>query len=730
MQPDWKDQLLKQAAAGPQEAPRDQIAEAFAAQAYTAVENRCGLLMNDPHILGFEIIERNEQNNRLVGAFAFRVGDTLLLAPVFFLNGTVKGQYLLYNKTEDRFFPNNKTQIKSLMAKESNDVMGGAVDRNHTRGATMSFDVQALASPQMKTASAEDAVIIRELWKDACAAADRQPDTQPLFKQFLVDHPEYKEKAAALAEKDNDFAEAIVISRALEADTILKQASAPAYRGPVLVTDIPADTERFSSLSAELFKRGFAIDDDRPDDKLLDAFISGDKNTTLRSTGNTGIDYVLDSDGNAVKVLCGPVLSRDFDDCMHSRSMFARERNPNLVVVIEGKGPKAYAKPGYREKFVFSDESVSTAEDLAAVGSDLPTVGKDYLIFLTSSGKFANSYPFRASKVKKDGDMTVVTIARDYGSDSLPQFIVRKDLDTTLDEDARCAYGYGEITTPVLGADARFIECEPKESAKFMKIDSLLQIIEGRASRAKMTITKKANTVYLQANGKTRTYETDSSAAMKLARLGLKTASIYQLLDKAEAERVEFDIIPSLEKVAHAWYDREPDYQNDFLPTGYDPDFNIPFDNMDGMPAMYPTRRERATRNESHWLDAPEPIGSQYSGQAHLPDSVLFGLTDPANQLSQISQSAGLDHLIDHGALGTLVKTFDAVALASSYLEDLEKGVDRLGRIIFLVLWKPHDFAEKFGENDLPHLENTLVSAFEKHGDMVLELRQHSGSNE
>jgi delta-aminolevulinic acid dehydratase/porphobilinogen synthase len=79
------------------------IAGAFAQQAYTAVGNRDRKIMCDPYLFGFEIVDKNEENNRLVGVFAFRVSGEILMVPVFYLNGKIKGQDQLYRKPVNRF---------------------------------------------------------------------------------------------------------------------------------------------------------------------------------------------------------------------------------------------------------------------------------------------------------------------------------------------------------------------------------------------------------------------------------------------------------------------------------------------------------------------------------------------------------------------------------------------------------------------------------------------------
>lgn len=739
--PDWREQLKKQASPI-QEAPRDDIAEAFAQQAYTALENRMAPLMVDPHLLGFEIVDRNEQNNRLVGALAARSGNELILAPVFFLNGTIKGQCLLYRKTKDQFVPNNKTQVRAIMAEANSGEQGVQVDPRTARQATMEFDTRALAAPSYKRATEIDEATrqeIRELWKSACACAAAHADvpTRKLFADFVVNNG-FQKEAAEMAGKEQEFAEAILVSGALREEVHVKEAAAvpPPLR---LITSFPEDPDLLKSASGNLFKRGYSIEDNRPQGKLLEAFEEGGTEEYLRTSPHEVIDWALNNAGKPVKVLTAAVGGRAGRGLQSHHPDSPGVRPDAVAVGLEGDQKGRFKVMSDGARAVYTDnkpvfDEATLMEELMKIGDDKPSKGKRYLIFSASRRKFVSPYPSEVERVEKDGPVSIVTIR--YGG----KYILRNDLEETMDEDLDRRYGG---PTPVFGKDVRWIKVkefggknrkdEPvvsgeEESLDLMDPERLWDRVINDHSRARVTAMKSAGALTLRANNRTATYGSPAAAAMKLASLGLSVPDALEIVDRMEAgERVAFRIIPPLEKLAHVWYQREPDYEQDFLPTGYDTDLQIPIDDISGVPIFYPTHRESRTRDAANYRDAAQPKG--YSPDQHLDDEDLLTMSDPARQLSEIAATSGMDHLIDHGALAALVKTFDAVSLATSYLDDLEKGVDRLGRIVFLILWKPMDFAERFGEDDLPNLENTLVAAFEKHGDLVLDLRQRSSED-
>ena len=48
--------------------------------------------------------------------------------------------------------------------------------------------------------------------------------------------------------------------------------------------------------------------------------------------------------------------------------------------------------------------------------------------------------------------------------------------------------------------------------------------------------------------------------------------------------------------------------------------------------------------------------------------------------------------------------------------------MDSLGRMLFLYYWKPGDFQDSYGADDMVNLENELLSNFKSLGDITLNL--------
>ena len=58
-----------------------------------------------PYKIGFQIIDKTEDDTRAVGITAFVMDDLWMYVPVFFIEGKLKGSELLYLKQRDTFVP-------------------------------------------------------------------------------------------------------------------------------------------------------------------------------------------------------------------------------------------------------------------------------------------------------------------------------------------------------------------------------------------------------------------------------------------------------------------------------------------------------------------------------------------------------------------------------------------------------------------------------------------------
>jgi hypothetical protein len=101
-----------------------------------------------------------------------------------------------------------------------------------------------------------------------------------------------------------------------------------------------------------------------------------------------------------------------------------------------------------------------------------------------------------------------------------------------------------------------------------------------------------------------------------------------------------------------------------------------------------------------------------------------FGPDPKAMQVAQQASQSGQKEIFDTAMLGGLLKAVRQDNIVDKYMGDLKKGLDRLGRLLFLYYWHGEEFEDRYGKQDMPELEDGLRNGFENVGDIVLKLMQ------
>jgi hypothetical protein len=110
-------------------------------------------------------------------------------------------------------------------------------------------------------------------------------------------------------------------------------------------------------------------------------------------------------------------------------------------------------------------------------------------------------------------------------------------------------------------------------------------------------------------------------------------------------------------------------------------------------------------------------------GEGQRQQQAGGGGMDPT-QIAQQAAATGQQQVFDHSVIGGLAQTYDVSFAVDSYVPDLLKSLDRIGRILFLFYWKNVDFAERYGDQDLTAMEDQLRGVFKSLGDLTLKLKQ------
>jgi len=140
---------LKAASDGGNDIPFEQ---AFSNLAHAYTRDLAPSLLD--HEIGFQLLDRKDDNTKAVGVTAFKVGSLMLYAPVFFLNGELKGRELLWLKNQDQFVPLKEEWLNYLINRKPLSI-GSGVDRNLSRLGVLSPALSQLTRPPTKFGAAK-----------------------------------------------------------------------------------------------------------------------------------------------------------------------------------------------------------------------------------------------------------------------------------------------------------------------------------------------------------------------------------------------------------------------------------------------------------------------------------------------------------------------------------------------------------------------------------------------
>jgi len=834
---DWKK------AAGQMAAADNDVEKAFFDLAGSFIANKAAPIMRDPYRLGFEIVQKNEDNSRMVGIFAFRIAKGLFYAPAFFLNGEIKGTDLFYNHSEKTFKPLTEDWVKHFMEKDKQE-QGTGVNRSERQKYPADLHLRRLAMPPfthstgkmakvnildagisaarhlvgsgeagqnakkfidsvpgmnpgeanglsgltgmlastihkaiptalpaMTKSQSERFVLVspdseflnidsEDLWK---AASSRDPlmdqflnedwepilekmasleALRPLMKQFLLEDGGWAamDKIAYAIENSFEFAERLLVHCSPEdfapqelADSV-KSASAPDADIEIIVGGLVDGLDK--SAAESLFTTGFAFIDKRAEDKITTVFADGNP-MSLETVSEPGLYKVLLRDGEETEAFCArESKERPLEDAECSNypvqrleyagsGYFGQEDHAQTILVTKD-GRTCCARMVLGHPVAKDGQHIDKLPDM--LEKEMSS-GKGYRIYDSKQGVLSDVI-YCVGKTEKNG-LTIYTV--------LPgKYESEKELKVNPDYDG-CSIANGIIGTPGYFIEVGitdYNEPEDSERAGCSRNFSYKYCVPGDSDNVRQWIAdaglKKASLISHDEDG-CFSFRADGGASSEhldlipmiaalASEMHIKCAAAQELVFTAKSKgSVSFWMeIPQDKRAGVIRRMAEPRFQ-----TGSDAAFGIDVETPQRH--VIPTVTEQTLAPEARIGDAYDP--SQGAGPVPERNSedaapIEMLLNGSPQELAQFSQQDSVPHMFEHGVIGSLVDTYDSSAMIDKYLPDLEKALDRAGRILFLFYWKPGDYQDLYGTDDMTNLENKLLSNFKSWGDMVLDLIQ------
>lgn len=730
---------IKQAAtAAAKPVSADEVERAFLDLGYGYITQKAGKLLDDPYRLGFEVVYSNDDNSKMAGVFAFRIGKTLLSIPCFFINSDVKGTDLLYQHDKKLFRPLTEEWTDYLISQNSSDTTdGSSVPKSEYNKLHFGMRLDRLARPIHHKHASEDKNLWKELFSELENLKVDAAQPTPVLRDFIVENYNngVMEKMAYLLDRHIEFAEAIANvdeSQWLpeltesEYETLTKVASVEEPKLTLIKDGFSALETNEEKLDAT-YKRGWMLVDTRDKfdlnptieapEALAEEIKRPGKFEVILNTKETETGIVLwDSCGSydSPKSGWGESCTRPVKDVF---VWWPTDKTYSVATRTIYGLPTDIEETETLKDFEEFKDSVSAGEAYLVVDFDSATVLEKILVDSTS---------------KREDDITTFTYytySKDKDSTPKTGFINPDAVKTECRNGSIVVNlngGFLPIKHTLSGSSSDYKHIEYTRADRYpgTEEDSWSFLLKGNLVTLKAAKDPNSDMFSVDMGSYGKVTKVASDMAVFLAgNFNVSAEDATSIVSKTEDTTWVVDYGSDMKKSAATIQIIDtPEYKTEF-----DSDLATPYENTQNFALQ--SRTSQPVPPQMKYGDASTPGGgenkdSRYlsteAQKAGITDDMLF--KDAPEKLQQLTQGSQVPNLLEHGLVGSLISTYDSGSLIGSYIPKLEDGLDHLGRLLFLIYWKPTDFEKLYGSDDLPSLENKLISQFKSFGDILLDL--------
>lgn len=735
--------------------------QAFSNLAHAYLRDSAPKLMD--HEIGFQLLDRNRENTKAVGVFAFKVGSMWLYAPVFFLNGDLKGHELLYIKNQDMFVPLKENWVNYLINRKPS-ILGSGIDKNLTQFGQRQPDFTQLSRSPAKFGSAQPT--LKEMMTAAmptiakCATMNTKLAFEELghslslpafLKQAgletiasLIKTCQYAPQIAAAIDEFHGLdivREAMVMAKFREDSANSKIAS--------VLSDAPETPKAESTLKVVTYDAtvqtalppGHTEEDQ---EKLLrDGVLILDK----RDRDNVSVPYQIQveqklfnpTQSGLYMVLVKP---GEIEKCYIAVYPQGPAKRSDFVTVVRTEGKPEWINTRADHVFCFSrvegDEfdswfnglpdanSVSKSGRYMAISKSGDSTAPFRVIREYGETEFGgNAYEVHMedhSKFPPKGSISPCCYTDPLNYDKYRDG-VRIHLNAKGGRSLRASMG--DIFVP---DSFKLLKCAPGEDDGEVDGQSTCgcgesenpPLMPGSLADAQLVMMQKLSSLTVYHNGtaveihspKKQLIEKELSEKQALVSLvakhGLREKNAREILSRAKAKRKfachvkyanPYGAPMMIQNAPTAPADPGPvmggeSIMGTSVPTQLGIDVGVP------VPGMSASQTDRSVYNPNTQLDQ-----------------------GAVQQVMQAAQT-GQREVFDTAMIGTMLRAVRDDGLVDRYMGELTKGLDKLGRILFMFYWHGDRFADRYGKADMPELEDSLRNAFEMLGDVILFLKQ------
>ena len=772
-----------------------QFERSFATLAYAFVQDKASKLM--PYMVGFQVIQKNDEDTRAAGTFGFKVGDQWMYSPMFFINGDLKGHDLLYVRTPDLFIPCQENWINFILSHDSK-ILGSGESRSPRELGVLPPDFRAYYRSPLAS------------MKSGGFRFDWAPGTEDWLVGHTVKHAGFHSEdfdvsplvdALTRDPKDPGLDAALDLRTLVKDEMLAKGAAWLLTRRPGLRQALERFYDGSELVTQDLTKRASPVTAADLEDLGMSREVF---NYYVRDLAVSGASALGSPDGRRVRDFLLskglttpaeiranlPTITLVPDEVRHAVTAAEPEPEVELLEVatphddlsekeaealmldgyvirdLRKSASEAYRVEALSEYARCPDEtgyySVMGADGdwhdvFVAVnprvpgrigrlgGCSLVTDGRRCVLATSNTVWTRGSVDADRVKLETQDMLDVdpktrkaVIMLAPGGRDATAGLAVRGKTETALlvgtypvmppklqlpeYQDYYRYLGNEELSNPDTGFGVRaFIRgdrVQPAygalvlpESWKAVLVSDYPEFRLGNLEQVKVyllrhhglrpvSITRAGSgfTTRVDGYGDSERHLTEKDAVWHLVRNhGLRAPDAQAAVEQARVNGYSRLLV----KHAAGYY----------APAMHDLDHPATYDEELGYPVMTPQQDIRAI----------EGLEDSYA----TPDTYAFSPQDQRT-MAAAEQAAqrGEKEVMDVGVLASMVRAVDIDRFSEKYLKDLTRGLDRVGRLLFLYYWHYDKFADRYGKDEMEELESALQNTFKAVGDTVLFLKK------
>jgi hypothetical protein len=748
-------------------AQNPQFERSFADLAYAIIKDKAPRLLD--YMVGFQVVDKNEDETKASGVFGFKVGRQWFYAPVFFLNGDLKGSELLYIKEQDTFVPLQENWVNYLINRKP-----------VTLGEPTPYTEQELnvSAPNFRVFSRSP---IRNSFTKLSAAEYDPARANEVHGYWRIGEP-FDIYPAMRCFRISPASPAFDKAAArMDLRRVVKDVGEPARRYLARLMEVDPEVK---SAMLNLYDELELFGDSRPiaivakpvtDDMLKDAGVSREEFNWHIKRAAQGIKPFP----NIVRLLKDAGVPRHQDVAavlpqLLSKPVTTTTKESSAVVKIRILTPETLdysytddeKSEVMREGYAVRDSRAPEEMPEVYDGDDMPDLttpsGSGVYTVLTSDQSLRSmlllTNPVNIGRGVYDQCVMVDCADRSWDCSAPDAVYVMKEqqdqagwhslyaglagVQSMEEGKAYCIVGPDGIgSAPFLvasrsGNDLQVIQhdlpnCERTimldgKSTSLKGIGSMLvcpagykcidiasarglSTVPGSECDARAFTTKGAECVNVWSNCGRFQIEHNETLSEAMTKQSATVALIerFQLNKKLAEDMLSTSVTPGY---ASFLIKGAQDPSMSFTPPTAALDYTQAYDPELGVPVQEPVSYMDTNPgyDQARNIELYNPLGN-----------------DPSLQRAvSVAGQTGQKEVFDTSVLSSLVRMVDVDPVVDKYLGDLVIGEDRLGRILFLSYWHNDKFEDRYGETELRELEDTLKNAFKSVGDLILFLKK------